>query len=201
LIAIYIVALYLARLNGKMSVEEYRVVRDELLALPEKAEKVLERKEEIQKFAAKNYGHKDMFYLGRGLDFTVALEGALKIKEISYIHAEAYAAGELKHGPIALIDKGVPVIALATQEDLYDKMVSNIKEVVTRGAKVLGLAFDGHEDILKVVDQAVYVPKTLPLLAPVLSVIPLQLLSYYTAVERGCDVDKPRNLAKSVTVE
>lgn len=201
LIAIYIVALYLARLNGKMSVEEYRVIRDELLALPEKAEKVLERKEEIQKFAAKNYGHKDMFYLGRGLDFAVALEGALKIKEISYIHAEAYAAGELKHGPIALIDKGVPVIALLAQEDLYDKMVSNIKEVVTRGAKVLGLAFDGHEDILKVVDQAVYVPKTLPLLAPVLSVIPLQLLSYYTAVERGCDVDKPRNLAKSVTVE
>ncbi|MCX7695898.1 MAG: glutamine--fructose-6-phosphate transaminase (isomerizing) [Caloramator sp.] len=201
LIAIYIVALYLARLNGKMSVEEYREIRDELLKLPEKAEEVLKRKEEIQKFAAKNYNHKDIFYLGRGLDFAVALEGALKIKEISYIHAEAYAAGELKHGPIALIDKGVPVIALATQEDLYDKMVSNIKEVVTRGAKVLGIAFDGHEDILKVVDQAVYVPKTLPLLAPVLSVIPLQLLSYYAAVERGCDVDKPRNLAKSVTVE
>ncbi|SHF08172.1 MULTISPECIES: glutamine--fructose-6-phosphate transaminase (isomerizing) [Caloramator] len=201
LIAIYIVALYLARLNGKMSVEEYRVIRDELLNLPEKAEEVLKRKEEIQKFAAKNYNHKDIFYLGRGLDFAVALEGALKIKEISYIHAEAYAAGELKHGPIALIDKGVPVIALATQEDLYDKMVSNIKEVVTRGAKVLGIAFDGHEDILKVVDQAVYIPKTLPLLAPVLSVIPLQLLSYYAAVERGCDVDKPRNLAKSVTVE
>ncbi|WDC83715.1 glutamine--fructose-6-phosphate transaminase (isomerizing) [Caloramator sp. mosi_1] len=201
LIAIYIVALYLARLNGRMSVEEYRVIRDELLNLPEKAEEVLKRKEEIQKFAAKNYNHKDIFYLGRGLDFAVALEGALKIKEISYIHAEAYAAGELKHGPIALIDKGVPVIALATQEDLYDKMVSNIKEVVTRGAKVLGIAFDGHEDILKVVDQAVYVPKTLPLLAPVLSVIPLQLLSYYAAVERGCDVDKPRNLAKSVTVE
>ncbi|MBZ4664500.1 MAG: glmS [Caloramator sp.] len=186
LIAIYIVALYLARLNGKMSVEEYRVIRDELLNLPEKAEEVLKRKEEIQKFAAKNYNHKDIFYLGRGLDFAVALEGALKIKEISYIHAEAYAAGELKHGPIALIDKGVPVIALATQEDLYDKMVSNIKEVVTRGAKVLGIAFDGHEDILKVVDQAVYIPKTLPLLAPVLSVIPLQLLSYYAAVERGC---------------
>jgi len=201
LIAIYIVALYLARLNGKMSVEEYRVIRDELLNLPEKAEEVLNRKEEIQKFAAKNYGHKDIFYLGRGLDFAVALEGALKIKEISYIHAEAYAAGELKHGPIALIDKGVPVIALATQEDLFEKMVSNIKEVVTRGAKVLGIAFDGHEDIEKVVDQTVYIPKTLPLLAPVLSVIPLQLLSYYTAVERGCDVDKPRNLAKSVTVE
>ncbi|CDF57685.1 glutamine--fructose-6-phosphate transaminase (isomerizing) [Thermobrachium celere] len=201
LIAIYIVALYLARLNGKMTVEEYRVIRDELLKLPEKAEEVLNRKEEIQKFAAKNYGHKDIFYLGRGLDFAVALEGALKIKEISYIHAEAYAAGELKHGPIALIDKGVPVIALATQEDLFEKMVSNIKEVVTRGAKVLGVAFDGHEDIEKVVDQTVYIPKTLPLLAPVLSVIPLQLLSYYTAVERGCDVDKPRNLAKSVTVE
>jgi glucosamine--fructose-6-phosphate aminotransferase (isomerizing) len=201
LIAMYIIALYLGRLNGKLSVEEYREIRDEMLKLPEKAEKLLEQKEELQKFADKNHMHKDIFYLGRGLDYVVALEGALKIKEISYIHAEAYAAGELKHGPIALIDKGVPVIALATQEDLFEKMVSNIKEVVTRGAKVIGFAFEGHTEIEKAVDQVVYIPKTLPILAPVLSVIPLQLLSYYTAVEKGCDVDKPRNLAKSVTVE
>jgi glutamine---fructose-6-phosphate transaminase (isomerizing) len=201
LIAMYIIALYLGRLNGKLSVEEYRVIRDEILILPEKVEKALERKEELQKFADKNHGHRDVFYIGRGLDYALALEGALKLKEISYIHAEAYAAGELKHGPIALIDKGIPVIALATQEDLFDKTVSNIKEVVTRGAKVLGFAFEGNTDIEKTVDQAVYLPKTLQVLAPVLVVVPIQLLSYYMAVEKGCDVDKPKNLAKSVTVE
>lgn len=201
LVAMYTIGLYLARSNGRMSVEEYRIVRDELLAMPEKVEKVLEYKEEVQKFASKNYMHKDLYYIGRGLDNAVALEGALKLKEISYIHADAYAAGELKHGPIALIDKGVPVIALATQDDLFEKMVSNIREVATRGAKVIGVACEGNTEIEKVSAQVVYIPKTLPLLAPILSVIPLQLLSYYTAVEKGCDVDKPRNLAKSVTVE
>ncbi|CCC57659.1 glutamine--fructose-6-phosphate transaminase (isomerizing) [Caloramator australicus] len=201
LIAMYIIALYLGRLNGNVSDEEFRLIRDEMLKLPEKAEHLLEQKETIQKFAAMHYVHKDMFYIGRGLDFAVALEGALKIKEISYIHAEAYAAGELKHGPIALIDKGVPVIALATQDELFEKMLSNIKEVVARGAHVISFAFEGNDDISKVSDAVVYLPKTLSILAPVLSVIPLQLLAYYTAVERGCDVDKPRNLAKSVTVE
>lgn len=201
LIAMYTIALYLARLNGKMSVEEYRVIRDEMLILPEKVEELLKNKEELQKFASKNYMHKDMFYIGRGLDNAVALEGALKIKEISYIHAEAYAAGELKHGPIALIDKNIPVIALATQDDLFNKMVSNIREVVTRGAKILGIACEGNTEIEKVAHQVVYIPRTLPILSPVLSVIPLQLLSYYTSVEKGCDIDKPRNLAKSVTVE
>lgn len=201
LISMYIVALYLARLTGKMSVEEYRVIRDEMLTLPEKAEEVLHRKEELQKFAARTYLQRDMFYIGRGLDYAVALEGALKIKELSYIHAEAYAAGELKHGPIALIDKGIPVIVLATQPELFDKSLSNIKEVVARGAKVVGLAFDGFNEIEKSTDQVVYIPETMPLFAPVLSVIPLQLLAYYAAVEKGCDVDKPRNLAKSVTVE
>lgn len=201
LIAMYIIGLYLARLSGKMSVEEYRVIRDEMLKLPEKAEKLVDYKEELQKFADKNHMHPDIYFIGRGLDGEVAREGALKLKEISYIHAESYPAGELKHGPIALIDNGVPVIALATQEDLYEKMVSNIREVVTRGAKVIGVAFEGKTEIEKVVDQVVYIPETLPLLAPVLSIIPLQLLSYFTAVEKGCDVDKPRNLAKSVTVE
>ncbi|KPU46312.1 glutamine--fructose-6-phosphate aminotransferase [Oxobacter pfennigii] len=201
LIAMYIIALYLARLNGSMPVEEYRTIRDEMLSLPEKAEELLAKKEEVQKFAAQNFMHKDIFYLGRGLDYTVALEGALKIKEISYLHAEAFAAGELKHGPIALIEQGTPVIALASQEDLFDKTLSNIKEVITRGAKVLAIAMEGKKDAEKSVDEVIYIPKTLQLLAPVLEVIPLQLLAYYTAVQRGCDVDKPKNLAKSVTVE
>lgn len=201
LIAMYMIAMHLARLNGTMTVEEYRTLRDELLSLPEKTEEVLNRKEELQKFAAKTHLQRDMFYIGRGLDYYVSMEGALKLKEISYIHADAYTAGELKHGPIALIEKGVPVIVLATQDDLFDKMVNNIKEVNARGAKVLAFAMDGHTEIEKVAEQVVYIPETMPILAPVLSVVPLQLLSYYTAVEKGCDVDKPRNLAKSVTVE
>jgi len=201
LISMYIIALYLARLNGKLSVPEYRKFRDELLKLPQKAQKLLDNKEEVQKFAAKNYSQRDMFYIGRGLDFAVALEGALKIKEISYIHAEAYAAGELKHGPIALIEKGTPVIALAASESLFEKMLSNIKEVKARGAKVIAFAVESRTGVEKSVDQVVYLPETLEELTPVLEVIPLQLLAYYTAIERGCDVDKPRNLAKSVTVE
>lgn len=201
LIAMYILALYLGRLNGKLSIEEFRTIRDEMLVLPEKVESLMDKKEELQKFAGKNHMHRDMFYIGRGLDGSVSLEGALKLKEISYIHAEAYPAGELKHGPIALIDKDIPVIALATQEELFDKMVSNIKEVVTRGAKVISFALEGNTDIEQVSDQVVYMPRTISLLTPVLSVVPLQLLSYYVAVIRGCDVDKPKNLAKSVTVE
>ncbi|KMT21169.1 glutamine--fructose-6-phosphate transaminase (isomerizing) [Clostridium cylindrosporum] len=201
LIAMYIIGLYLARLNDKMSVEEYRVIRDEMLALPAKVETLLENKETLQRFADANKNNDDIFYLGRGLDNAVALEGALKLKEISYIHAEAYAAGELKHGPIALIDDGIPVIALATQEELFDKMVSNIREVVTRGAKVLSIACEGSTAIETVSDAVEYIPRAIDLLTPVLSVIPLQLLSYYVSIARGCDVDKPRNLAKSVTVE
>ncbi|MEG0332226.1 MAG: glutamine--fructose-6-phosphate transaminase (isomerizing), partial [Clostridium sp.] len=193
LIAMYIIGLYLARLNDKMTVEEFRVIRDEMLTLPEKVEELLNNKETLQKFAHLNSNEKDMFYLGRGLDGAVALEGALKLKEISYIHAEAYAAGELKHGPIALIDDGIPVIALATQDELFDKMVSNIQEVVTRGAKVLSIACVGNTEIEKVSEAVEYIPKVLSLLSPVLSVIPLQLLSYYVSIERGCDVDKPRN--------
>ena len=145
--------------------------------------------------------HKDMFFLGRGVDYAVALEGSLKLKEISYIHADAYAGGELKHGPIALIEDGTVVIVLATQKKLFDKMVSNIKEIKTRGAKVLAFAQEGHLEVEKTVDSARYIPETLDILAPVLAVIPLQLLAYYMAVQKGCDVDKPRNLAKSVTVE
>ena len=129
------------------------------------------------------------------------MEGSLKLKEISYIHSEAYAGGELKHGTIALIEQGTVVIALATQEELFEKMVSNIREVKTRGANIIGIAMEGHDYIEQTVDNVVYIPKVMSILAPILSVIPLQLLAYYTAVKKGCDVDKPRNLAKSVTVE
>ncbi|HBM80238.1 MAG TPA: glutamine--fructose-6-phosphate aminotransferase, partial [Clostridiaceae bacterium] len=197
----YIIAMYIARLDGKMPVKEYRTIRDEMLLLPEKLEEVLKRKEDIQRFASKHYMYRDIYFLGRGLDYAVALEGSLKLKEISYIHSEAYAAGELKHGPIALIENNTPVIALATQEDIFEKMLSNIREVTTRGGKVFAIAFDDKKEIAEAVDQVVYIPKTLQILAPVLTVVPLQLLAYYMAAEKGCDIDKPRNLAKSVTVE
>lgn len=201
LIAMYTIALFFAQHKNTVSEEEIEKIKAEMLALPEKVEAILSQKEEIQKFASKTYMQKDMFFLGRGLDYAVAMEGSLKLKEISYIHSDAYAAGELKHGPIALIEKGTIVIALAAQEDLFEKMVSNIKEVKTRGGNVLALAMEGNDTIEKTVDKALYIPRTLNILAPVLSIIPLQLLSYYVAVQKGCDVDKPRNLAKSVTVE
>ncbi len=201
LIAMYIIALYFAQHKETLSSEQIEEIKEAMLKLPEQTEEVLKHKEVLQKFASKNYMHRDMFFLGRGLDYAVAMEGSLKLKEISYIHSEAYAAGELKHGTIALIENGTVVIALATQEELFEKMVSNIKEVKTRGANVLAFAFEGNETIEKTVDSALYIPKTEEVLAPVLSVVPLQLLSYYMAVQKGCDVDKPRNLAKSVTVE
>lgn len=201
LIALYIIAMYLGRLNGKLSLDQLRDLRYGLLELPSKVEKLLNQEEEVQKFASKNYMYRDIYFFGRGLDYAVALEGSLKLKEISYIHADAYAGGELKHGPIALIEDGVPVIALATQETLYEKMLSNIKEVKARGAKVLVLAPEGQKDLAKIADHVVYLPNTEEILFPVLSIVPLQLLAYYMAVEKGCDVDKPRNLAKSVTVE
>ena len=201
LISMYIIGLFFAENKESMPKAEIEKIKKEMLALPEKAAKVLENKEEIQKFASKTYMYKDMYFLGRGLDYAVAMEGSLKLKEISYIHSEAYAAGELKHGPIALIEKGTIVIALATQEELFEKMVSNIKEVKTRGANVMAFAMEGNENIEKTVDVAMFLPKTLELLMPVLTVIPLQLYSYYVSIQKGCDVDKPRNLAKSVTVE
>ena len=201
LIAMYIIALFFAQHKETLSKDEIEELKKAMLELPDKAEETLKHKETIQKFASKTYMHRDMFFLGRGLDFAVAMEGSLKLKEISYIHSDAYAAGELKHGPIALIEKGTIVIALATQEKIYDKMVSNIEEVVTRGADVLGFAFEGNDKIEKTVSASVYLPKVMDIFAPVLSVIPLQLLAYYISVMKGCDVDKPRNLAKSVTVE
>ncbi|GIM28571.1 glutamine--fructose-6-phosphate aminotransferase [isomerizing] [Clostridium polyendosporum] len=201
LIAMYILGLYFAELKGTLTKEQIDEIKKEMLTLPNKAEEVLKHKETLQKFASKTYMERDMFFLGRGLDFAVSTEGSLKLKEISYIHSEAYAGGELKHGTIALIEPGTVVIATVTQESLSDKMMSNVKEVVTRGAKVMAIAFEGDEDVHKSVDSVIYIPRTHELLAPVLSVIPLQLIAYYMAKQKGCDVDKPRNLAKSVTVE
>lgn len=201
LIAIYIIALFFAQNKNTISKEEIDEIKRELLRLPIKAEEVLGNKEAIHEFAAKIFKEEDLFFLGRGLDYAVALEGSLKLKEISYIHSEAYAGGELKHGPIALIEDGTVVIAGATQEKLVEKMISNIKEVTTRGAKVLALTSEGNNEIEETVDSVIYLPKVMDILAPVVSVIPLQLLAYYISIQKGCDVDKPRNLAKSVTVE
>lgn len=201
LITIYIVSLYFAEMKNTMKTNEIDKIKLELLNLSEKITEILKQEESIKKIAESMKDSNDMYYLGRGLDYAVAMEGSLKTKEISYIHSEAYPAGELKHGTIALIEEGIPVIALATQEHLFEKTVSNVREVTTRGAKVLGIAMEGHDYIEKVVDNVIYIPRVMPVLAPVLSVIPLQLFSYYVAKARGCDIDKPRNLAKAVTVE
>jgi glucosamine--fructose-6-phosphate aminotransferase (isomerizing) len=174
----------------------------ELGAVPELLEKVLEQAGHMEEIAKKYYRSPNAFFLGRGLDYAVALEGALKLKEISYIHAEAYAAGELKHGTLALIEEGVPVIALVTQNDLEDKMMSNIKEVKARNATVIGITKkEMKKSTEEECDDILVLPPINQLFTPLLSVVPLQLLDYYMAVARNCDVDKPRNLAKSVTVE
>jgi len=201
LIAMYIIALFFAQNKETISRSEIEEIKAAMLELPEKAEEMLKDKETLQRFTTKTYMHKDMFFIGRGLDYAVALEGSLKLKEVSYIHSDAYAAGELKHGAIALMEEGTIVIAIATQEELFGKMVSNIKELATRGAKVFAFAPVGHTEIEKSVYSVTYIPKVMDILAPVISVIPLQLLAYYMAIQKGCDVDKPRNLAKSVTVE
>lgn len=201
LVAFCLLGLYLAQVRGKVSEEDGRTILAALRDLPKHVQALLDAREGIKDIAERISRHQSVFYIGRGLDYAVALEGSLKLKEISYIHSEAYAAGELKHGTLALIEEGVPVIALATQPELYEKTVSNIVEVKARGAYVVGLAMEGNRELAKTVDEVVYLPKTLPLLAPALSVVPLQLLAYYAAIVRGNDVDKPRNLAKSVTVE
>ncbi|WP_108024152.1 glutamine--fructose-6-phosphate transaminase (isomerizing) [Melghirimyces profundicolus] len=201
LIAIYLFGLYLARILETRSESELAEATEALLKLPKQAETLLEDPSAIRRFAGDIAQHEDLFFIGRGLDHAVVMEGSLKLKEISYIHSDAYAAGELKHGTLALIEEGIPVIALATQKAVYDKMVSNIIEVKARGAHVLGLGLEGDDELGKSVDEVITIPETLPLLTPVLSVIPLQLLAYYTSTARGLNVDKPRNLAKSVTVE
>ncbi|NLZ48872.1 MAG: glutamine--fructose-6-phosphate transaminase (isomerizing), partial [Clostridiales bacterium] len=177
IITLYIVALYIAEMKGTMTEEEINEIKEGLLGLSDKIATIFKYEDEIKAIAESNKDKEDMYYLGRGLDYAVAMEGSLKTKEISYIHSEAYAAGELKHGTIALIEEGTPVIALATQENLFEKTVSNVREVSTRGAKVLGIAMEGHDTIEKVVDNVIYIPRVSPILAPVLSVVPLQLFS------------------------
>lgn len=201
LIVMLMLGIYVGNLRGQLPEDLARTLTRDMRSIPEQIHAMLEDVEQIKVFA-KQYGSaEDAFFLGRSLDYCVALEGALKLKEISYIHAEAYAAGELKHGTLALIGEGMPVIVLATQTDVYPKTISNLKEVKARGAVVIAIAQEGDRDIDKVADHAIFIPQTDKYLAPLLAVLPLQLLAYYAALTRGCDVDKPRNLAKSVTVE
>jgi glucosamine--fructose-6-phosphate aminotransferase (isomerizing) len=201
LICMYLIAIFLGQGKGLVNDEQAKELIAAMKELPAKAQEILDQASKVKEFVDEYAKCEDVFFLGRGVDYAVALEGSLKLKEISYIHAEAYAAGELKHGTLALIVKGILVLALATQDNLFDKMVSNIAEVKARDASVLGVAFRGNTELAKSVDHMLYIPETHRLLSSVLTVIPLQLLAYYVAVARGCDVDKPSNLAKSVTVE
>lgn len=201
LIAFYMVALNMAIKKGTITKQRYFEIIEEMNTLSEKVQSILNDTEPERLIAEKIKEKSSLFYLGRGADYQTALEGSLKLKEISYIFTEAFAAGELKHGTIALIEEGTPVVAIATQWNLVEKMISNIKEVKARGAYVYAITTEGETEIAKVADEVIYIPKTLDILKPVLSVIPTQLIAYYTSLAKGIDVDKPRNLAKSVTVE
>ena len=201
LVACYLLAVEFARLRGQLDQDTYGRLVDDIQQLPEKMERVLQDQERIQWFASKFAAAQDIFYLGRGLDYATGLEGSLKMKEISYIHSEAYAAGELKHGTISLIENGTLVVGILTQSSLYEKMLSNLVEVKSRGAYLMGLTTYGNYSIEDTVDFTVYIPKTDEHFTASLAVIPLQLMGYYVSVAKGLDVDKPRNLAKSVTVE
>ena len=202
LAVIYLLAIHFAGLLGRIGPEEYRELVEQLQLLPGKAEEILKHTEEIQYYASIYFNHDSVFFIGRNIDYAVGLEGSLKLKEISYIHSEAYAAGELKHGTISLIEPGTLVVALASYTKLFEKTMSNVVEVKSRGADVLGLTVASRAaDMAKTVDHVIPVPDTHPVLLPVLDVVPMQLFAYYVALQRGCDIDKPRNLAKSVTVE
>lgn len=201
LAVVYLLTIYFGDILGTISETDYKKYLSELRLIPDKIEQILKNKEDIQYFASQQFDNRDIFFIGRNLDYALSLEGSLKLKEISYIHSEAYAAGELKHGTISLIEDGTLVVALATHENLFEKTMSNVVEVKSRGAVVLGLTCENHPEIEKSVDFAFYIPKTCDIMLPSLAVIPLQLFAYYVASLKGCDIDKPRNLAKSVTVE
>jgi glucosamine--fructose-6-phosphate aminotransferase (isomerizing) len=201
LVDLYLLGCYLGELRGVLGDHELRRRVDDLARLPDLVGRVLEHGDEYQALANRFYDREHALYLGRGINYPVALEGALKLKEISYIHAEGYPAGEMKHGPIALIDEAMPVIAISIRDHVYDKMISQVEQVKARGGIVVALATEGDTDIATKADHVLYVPPAPPLLSPVINVIPMQLLAYHLAVRRGCDVDQPRNLAKSVTVE
>ena len=202
LAVVYLIGLYFAQKLGTIGREEYTGILDELQRIPDKIQRILERKEEIQYAASLYFNHASIFFIGRNIDYAVGMEGSLKLKEISYIHSEAYAAGELKHGTISLIEPGTLVVALASYGKLFEKLMSNVVEVKSRGADILGLTTESRKaDMEKTADHVFAVPDTHPMLLPSLDVVPLQLFAYYVALMRGCDIDKPRNLAKSVTVE
>jgi glucosamine--fructose-6-phosphate aminotransferase (isomerizing) len=201
LAALYMLAMKFAKVRGTIDEARFHGLLEDLKRLPDQIELLLGQKEKVQHFANRYLGARDIFFIGRGIDYAISLEGSLKLKEISYIHSEAYAAGELKHGTISLIEDGTLVVALSTQPALFQKTISNIVEVKARGAFVMAVTNEGNKAIEKASDYVVYIPQTDPCFANSLAIIPLQLFAYYVAVGRGCDVDKPRNLAKSVTVE
>ncbi len=202
LVALYLIALHIGRSRGKLDTGQVKGYLDELVKIPAKAEKLLlDTEDGIKRLAKDFFRHTDFLYLGRGYSYPVALEGALKLKEISYIHAEGYPAGEMKHGPIALVDEKMPVVVLAPKDPVYEKVSSNIAEVRSRGGKVIAIVTDGDRCLKAKADYLFFLPETIPCLSPILTTIPLQLLAYHIAVLRGSDVDQPRNLAKSVTVE
>ena len=195
------IALELGIRRGSLSPNELKKSIDELAHLPEMLGTLLSDDENYRNLANKFYQFSDFLYLGRGLNYPLAMEGALKLKEISYIHAEGYPAGEMKHGPISLIDEKMPIVALIPKDSLYEKMLNNISEAKTRGGTVIAIATDGDEKIKELSDYQIYMPKASPVINPILAALPMQLLAYHIAVKRECDVDQPRNLAKSVTVE
>ncbi len=201
LMALYLFAMKLGKMKGVLGEEDFKEMLDDMKLLPQQVEFLLSNQRKIQKFANRYVAAKSIFFIGRGIDYAISLEGSLKLKEISYIHSEAYAAGELKHGTISLIEEGTLVACVATQEHLYQKTISNMVEVKARGAFVLAVTNEGNYDMQKSADYVIYIPKTNRYFTNTLAIIPLQLFGYYVAVGKGCDVDKPRNLAKSVTVE
>jgi glutamine---fructose-6-phosphate transaminase (isomerizing) len=201
MVALDLVALYLAQIRRTMFAEEIGYSVDRILELPSQVRRCLELDGQVRELADRYHRSRDFLFIGRHTGYPAALEGALKLKEISYIHAEGYPAGELKHGPIALVEPGLPVVAVATESHVYSKVLSNIQEVKARGADIIAVATEGDEEIRRLADHVLYTPRTPELLSPVLVSVPLQLLAYHIAKLRGCDVDQPRNLAKSVTVE
>ena len=200
LTALVLLTIFLGR-QRKMSAAVGRKIAAELLRIPQKAQRILDARSAIEKLAKKYSKNRDFLFIGRKYNYPIAFEGAIKLKEISYIHAEGYGAGEMKHGPIAMIDEHFPTFALATRDSVYEKMLSNIQQIKARKGPVIAIATEGDREIGKLADDVIYVPKTLELLSPILNVIPLQLFAYYFAKEKGLNVDRPRNLAKSVTVE
>jgi glucosamine--fructose-6-phosphate aminotransferase (isomerizing) len=201
LVDLYLLGCYLGELRGVLTGARLREAVDRLARLPDLIGRVLEHGGEYERLANRFHDREHFLYLGRGINYPIALEGALKLKEISYIHAEGYPAGEMKHGPIALIDEAMPVVAIAVRDHVYDKMISQVEQVKARGGIVIALATEGDTDVAAKADHVLYAPPAPPLLSPVVNVVPLQLLAYHLAARRGCDVDQPRNLAKSVTVE